>query len=476
MDRLETPRHHASPSIAVLGLGYVGLPTALGLAELGWRVTGADQDTRKVELMRRAEIPFYETGLQPLLAKHLASGRFAVTSDVAAAVRAANVIFVCVGTPQRESGAADLSQVEAATRIIAENLNGYKLIVEKSTVPAITARWIQETLDHSGPHSGNGLGAHEQGADFDVASNPEFLREGQALENFFHPDRIVIGAESERARTILEEIYRPFDCPIVFTTPTTAELIKHSANAFLAAKISFINMVADVCDALGADVKDVARGMGLDPRIGPDFLEAGIGFGGYCFPKDLRAFIHLAKAHGVECSILESVERVNQRRIEAFLRKVRGSVGVVQGKTVAALGVAFKPNTDDIREAPSLKVIEALLVEGASLRIYDPQAVPNARRLLPERAGRVAYCSSPYEAARGSAALVILTEWDEFRALDLGRLKEIMEAPVIVDGRNIFDPATVSGAGFEYRCMGREPVRKAGAEAFAAVEGASLRR
>jgi UDPglucose 6-dehydrogenase len=453
-------------SIAVLGLGHVGLPTALGLAELGWHVTGADEDAGKVDMMRSGNVPFYEPDLQPLLTKHLSSGQFTLTTDVAVAVRAARVIFVCVGTPQRESGAPDLSQVEAVTRVIARNLNGYKLIVEKSTVPAITAQWIKKTIERfAEAHSGNGAGPREENVGFDVASNPEFLQEGKAVENFFHPDRIVLGTESGRARAILEEIYRPFNCPILFTSPTTAELIKHAANAFLAAKISFINMVADVCDAVGADVKGVARGIGLDPRIGADFLQAGIGFGGYCFPKDLRAFIHLAKEHGVECSLLESVERINQGRIEIFLKKVRKSLWVVQGKTIAALGLAFKPRTDDLREAPSLKIIEALLEEGASLRIYDPETMRNAQRLLPERPGRVAYCSSPYEAARGSAALMILTEWDEFRSLDLRRIRDLMEVPIIVDGRNIFDPVAAASAGVEYYCMGREPVNRAQASA-----------
>lgn len=450
--------------IAVLGMGHVGLPTALGLAELGWEVLGADDDSEKIALLQGGKSWFYEPGLQALLSKHLASGRFQPTHEVAAAIRGASVLFVCVGTPQRESGAADLSQVEAVARTIAQNLNGYKLIIEKSTVPAITGQWIKRIIERYAraemPSKGtNGAGAAEPGGlaapDFDVASNPEFLQEGKAVDDFFHPDRVVLGVDSDRARRILEEIYRPLECPILVTTVSTAELIKHAANAFLSTKISFINMISDVCEAVGADVEEVARGLGLDPRIGPDFLRAGIGFGGYCFPKDLRALIYLAEEHGVDCAMLREVEHINQRRTDLFLRKMRKALWVLQGKTIGVLGLAFKANTDDVREAPSLKVVEALVQEGASLRLYDPQAAPGAQRLFPEHPGRLTYCLSPYDAARGAHALLILTEWDEFRQLDLAGIHEAMETPIIVDGRNLFDPAKMSEAGFEYLSVGR---------------------
>lgn len=449
-------------TLAVLGLGHVGLPTALGLAELGWQVAGADEATEKIDLLNAGKAPFYEPDLQGLLTKHLASGRFRPTCDVGGAVRSASVIFVCVGTPQGESGAPDLSQVEAVARIIARNLNGYKLIVEKSTVPAITARWIKRTIErfaHTESQSGNGAAQPRQSAErpeFEVASNPEFLQEGKAIHDFFHPDRIVIGVETARGRALLEEIYRPLDCPMVVTTPTTAELIKHAANAFLATKISFINMVSDLCDAVGADVQQVAHGLGLDPRIGSQFLNAGIGFGGYCFPKDLRAFIHLAETHGVECPILRGTELVNQQRAGVFLKKLRGALWVVQGKTLAVLGLAFKPHTDDIREAPSLKVIEALLKEGARLRVYDPEAMPATQAALGKESANVVFCASPYEAARGAAALLILTDWDEFLKLDLARMRTEMEVPLILDGRNIIEPAAAQAAGFEYFGMGRQ--------------------
>jgi UDPglucose 6-dehydrogenase len=460
--QVKTGKNKAAIKIAVLGMGHVGLPTALGLAELGWDVIGADDDAQKVKVLQDGKATFYEPEMQALLTKHLGN-RFKVTSDVGKAVAHATVLFVCVGTPQGETGKADLSQVEGVARTVAANLNGYKLIVEKSTVPAITAQWIKRTVIR---HARIGVDDKTNGAsrkqatlsnvpEFDVASNPEFLQEGKAIENFFHPDRIVIGVDSEQARELLETIYRPLQCPIVVTTPTTAELIKHAANAFLSTKISFINMVSDICEAVGADVDSVARGIGLDPRIGTQFLSAGIGFGGYCFPKDLRAFLHLGEEHGADTSLLREVDRINHHRIEIFLAKVRKALWVVSGKSIAVLGLAFKPRTDDIREAPSLKVIEALLREGASVRLYDPEAMPNTQRELPEQPGRVTYCKSAYEAARGAHALLVLTEWDEFRKLDLNQIRKALAVPLIVDGRNIYSPDAVHGAGIEYVSMGR---------------------
>lgn len=451
--------------IAVLGMGHVGLPTALGLAELGWEVLGADSNPETVATLKKGKSWFYEPDLEPLLEKHLATGRFQPTTDVDGAIASATVLFICVGTPQGDDGKADLTQVETIARTVARNLNGYKLIVEKSTVPAVTAHWVKKTIARYArvePTRSNGkhikVRKHTQIPNFDVASNPEFLQEGRAVENFFKPDRIVIGVDSERAQRLLEDIYRPLQCPLVVTNTTTSELIKHAANAFLSTKISFINMVADMCEAVGADVVKVARGIGLDPRIGLGFLSAGIGFGGYCFPKDLRAFAYLGEEHGVDVGMLREVERVNARRIELFLKKVRKALWVVQGKTIAVQGLAFKPRTDDIREAPAFKVIDALLREGASLRLYDPEAMPNAQRVLPEQAGRVAYCRSAYEAAAGSHAMLVMTEWNEFKELDLRRLHDLMEVPVIIDGRNIYEPADARRAGFEYHSMGRESI------------------
>jgi UDPglucose 6-dehydrogenase len=450
-------------TISVLGLGHIGLPTALGLAELGKRVIGADDDAGKVGLIRSGQPTFYEPGLSALLSKHLRSGRFQPMEDVDAAVRAGSIIFICVGTPQKESGQADLSQVEAVARVVARNLNGYKLIVEKSTVPAITAQWLKRTIARYSlgkPPVAAGQSPAESAtaasATFDVASNPEFLREGKALEDFFRPDRIVCGVETERARKILTSLYTPLQRPIVVTDISTAELIKHAANAFLSTKISFINMVSDLCEKVGADVTAVTRGIGLDSRIGPQFLDAGIGYGGYCFPKDVRAFIYLAQEHGVDFSLLQEVERVNQRRIEIFVRKVRRALWILRGKTLGVLGLAFKPETDDIRESVSLRIVRALLEEGSILRLYDPQAMPNAKKELPETPGQIIYCTSAHEAARGAQALLLLTEWEEFRQLDLLQLRDLMEVPVLVDGRNLFDPDTVRKAGFEYVSMGRD--------------------
>jgi UDPglucose 6-dehydrogenase len=440
------------PRIAVLGLGHVGLPTALGFVEMGWEVIGADEDAAKVEMIRSGQAPFYEPGLNDLLARGLASGRLTLCHRVGEAVRDATILFVCVGTPQKDSGEADLSQIEAIARLIACNLNGYKLIVEKSTVPAITAQWIKKTVarfaklvDAPG----------RQAAEFDVASNPEFLQEGKAVENIFHPDRVVVGVESERARELLERLYQPLGCPILFTNVSTAELTKHAANVFLSTKISFINMMADLCEEVGADVTQVALGMGLDPRIGRAFLNAGIGFGGYCFPKDLRAFMYLAREHGVDCGLLQEVENINLQRVELFVKKVRQAVWVLQGKKLAVLGLAFKGGTDDIRESPALRIVKALLGEGAWLRVHDPQAMEATQRELPPQAGRLQYCSSAYEAAREAHALLVLTDWEEYRELNLSRLHEVMEVPVIVDGRNLLNAEAVRSAGFEYLDMGR---------------------
>lgn len=457
--------------IAVIGVGHVGLPTALGLAELGWEVIGADQDEDKIRQLKDGKSPFYEPGLQTLLTRHLASGKFTVTSNVARAIQAATVLFICVGTPQREDGEADLSQIEVIARLIAQHLNSYKLIVEKSTVPAVTSQWIKRTIMRFATaqrrSDGNGLnpavapqridrGSHAP--EFDVASNPEFLQEGRAVENFFRPDRIVLGVETGRGQEILKAIYRPLKRPILVTGLTTAELIKHAANAFLSMKISYINMVADVCEAVGADVSMVSLGLGLDPRIGPDFLSAGLGFGGYCFPKDLKAFIHLAENHGVQGSLLREVERINHQRTERFLDKLRRALWIVQDKTIAIWGLSFKPNTDDIREAPSLKIVKALVEDGARLRMYDPQAMERMRQVFPEQPDRMTYCSSPYQACEGADATLLLTEWEEFQTVDLQRVAKLMELPILLDGRNVLDPEKARRAGLEYISMGRRDV------------------
>ncbi|MFN3422233.1 MAG: UDP-glucose dehydrogenase family protein, partial [Armatimonadota bacterium] len=330
-------------------------------------------------------------------------------------------------------------------RTVAENLNGYKLIVEKSTVPVQTAQWIKRTILR---YAGND-------AEFDVASNPEFLREGTAVRDFFHPDRIVIGVESERAKEWLLELYKPLNAPIVVTDVNTAELIKHAANSFLALKISFINMISDLCEAVGADVTEVARGIGLDPRIGPHFLQAGIGYGGYCLPKDLKAFIHIAEEHRVDFSLLKEVERINEARIDKFVKKVQRALWVLKDKTLAIWGLAFKPNTDDIREAPSLKIINRLLEEGAKLRLYDPAAIENVKQVFPEDPPKLVYCKSAVEAATNAHAILLVTEWDEFKNIDWAQIRQVVALPIIVDGRNCLDPKVVKEAGFEYYGIGR---------------------
>jgi len=439
-------------TIGILGLGHVGLPTAVGLAELGWQVIGTDNDAQKVALIAQGKSPFYEPDLEPLLQKNLAEGRLWVTADVGEAVRASDILFICVGTPQRPDGSADLSQVEAVIRTVAENLNGYKLIVGKSTVPVQTAQWIKRTLQRYA----------NTDAAFDVASNPEFLREGTAMRDFFHPDRIVIGVESERAKEWLMTLYRPLHAPILVTDPNTAEVIKHAANSFLALKISFINMVADLCEATGADVAKVAEGIGLDPRIGPHFLQAGIGFGGYCLPKDLKAFIRIAEEHKVDFSLLKEVERINEERLDRFIRKVRQALWVLKDKVLAIWGLAFKSNTDDIREAPSIKIVQRLLDEGACLRLYDPAAMDNFRRLFPEEPPKVRYCASAEEAAEGAHAILLLTEWERFRQVNWDELRRVVALPIVVDGRNFLDPVTLQQAGFEWHGMGRPSVYPCG--------------
>jgi len=436
--------------IAVIGMGHVGLPTALGFASLGWTVLGVDSSEALISLIAEGKVPFYEPGLDELLKQQLGKN-FLPVVDMDEAIRQATILFLCVGTPQKENGQADLSQVEAAARTIAHNLNGYKLIVEKSTVPAITAQWICRTIRRFATN-GN---SNPQSLDFDVASNPEFLQEGVALRNISRPERIVCGVESMRARRMLEEVYRPVPARVLITGTSTAEIIKHAANSFLSMKISFINMVSDLCDAIGADVSQVAEGIGMDPRIGSSFLQAGIGFGGYCFPKDLRAFIYLAEEYGIDFSLLKKVEEINEKRTEMFIKKLRNALWVLHDKTIAVLGLAFKAGTDDTRESPSLRIVDALRKEGATLRLHDPKAMPLLKQVVAEEDGKLTYCESPYAAAANAQALLILTDWAEYKLLDWARLRQLMELPLIVDGRNLLDPDTIRDAGFEYISVGR---------------------
>ena len=431
--------------LGVFGTGYAGLVTSVCFAELGHTVTAIDKDPDVVARLSDGTPTIHEPGLQELLTSNLEAGRLRFTNAADDVVSASDIVFLCVGTPPRSDGRADLCQVEEVARTIAPLLDGYKLIVEKSTVPARTARWVDWTIRR--------LSGSER--EFDVASNPEFLREGTAVRDFLEPDRIVIGADTDRARSLLLDLYeQSFDCPIVATSVTTAELIKQTSNAFLATKISFINMVADLCEELSVDVATVARGVGLDPRIGGHFLKAGLGFGGSCLPKDLSALISVAEDNGVDVAMLREVERINTARVDRLLAKVERALWVLRHKVVGVLGVSFKPETDDIRGAPSLGVLSRLREAGAILRVYDPAAAAKLAALHPPD-DRLTYVASASEAAQDAHALVILTEWDEFRSLDWGGVRALMHNPIIVDGRNLFEPARMQAAGFEYYSLGR---------------------
>ncbi|MBI2870215.1 MAG: UDP-glucose/GDP-mannose dehydrogenase family protein [Candidatus Omnitrophica bacterium] len=427
--------------ISIIGAGYVGLVTGACLAELGHHVTCMDSDRSKMLLLKANTMPIYEPGLGELVRRNRKSRRLGFTSRLDEAVEISEIIFIAVGTPSRENGAANLTYVENVARQIAEAMTGYRLIVEKSTVPVATGEWIERTIR-----------LHvKKGIEFDVASNPEFLREGSAVQDFLHPDRIVLGVESGRARDILTRLYKPLKAPLVVTDMKSAELIKHASNSFLATKVSFINAVANLCDQVGADVHEVSRGMGLDRRIGPDFLEAGIGFGGSCFPKDLAAFVKISEDAGVDFTLLKSVSQINKNQRQIFLKRIEENLWNVSGKTIGVLGLAFKPNTDDLREAPSLEVIAWLRKEGARIRAYDPQAMPKARQVLKG----ITFVRDAYQAAQGADALVIVTGWDEFRKLDLKKIKEMMKYPLVLDGRNIYSPAHMKELGFRYVGIGR---------------------
>jgi UDPglucose 6-dehydrogenase len=432
--------------IAVIGTGYVGLVTAAGLAELGNHVIGTDKDGEKIDRISQGLVPIYEPGLDELLAENIGKGRLSFSSDLNAVIREADVIFVCVGTPQHSDGSADMSQIEEVSRLIADNLNRFKLVVEKSTVPVKTSFWIKRTI---------GL-YKKTDTDFDIASNPEFLREGSAVSDFLHPDRIIIGVETERARDLLCGIYEKLRDRVVVTNIDTAELIKHASNSFLALKISYINLISNICDKTDANVEQVAEGMGLDPRIGRRFLKAGVGYGGSCFPKDIKALVKIGEDLGVDMSLLKEADRVNVDRTRVFVELIKQTLWILKDKRIAVLGLAFKPETDDIREAPSIRIVRELLRQGARLRLYDPQAMENMKEVCPPEPDRLEYCASAYQAAEGANALIVLTEWEEFAGLDLERVKAAMANPIIVDGRNVFDPAAPRQFGFEYFSVGRK--------------------
>lgn len=431
--------------IAMIGTGYVGLVSGACFADFGHHVTCIDKDAGKIAALQRGEIPIFEPGLNQLVATNTAAGRLDFATDLSAPVAEADAVFIAVGTPSRRGdGHADLTYVHAAAREIAANVTGFTVVITKSTVPVGTGDDVERIIAETNPQ-----------ADVLVASNPEFLREGAAIRDFKHPDRIVVGTDDERARKVITEIYRPLylnQAPIMYTGRRTAELIKYAANAFLATKITFINEIADLAERAGADVQEVARGIGLDNRIGSKFLHAGPGFGGSCFPKDTRALVKTAQDHDAPLRIVEAVLAVNDSRKRAMARKVAAALGgQLRGKTIGVLGLTFKPNTDDMREAPSIPLITALQDMGAQVRAYDPEGMEQARLELPA----IAYCDNPYACAEGADALVIVTEWEQFRALDLRRLKREMAQPVIVDLRNIYRPEEMAEHGFAYESIGR---------------------
>jgi UDPglucose 6-dehydrogenase len=433
--------------IAVIGAGYVGLVSGACFSEFGVSVVCVDNDAAKVERLQRGEVPIYEPGLEQIVAGNLASGRLSFTTKLPDAVAGSDAVFIAVGTPSRRGdGHADLSYVFAAAEEIGRALSGYTVVVTKSTVPVGTGRKVAAILRQVRPDG-----------EFDVVSNPEFLREGSAIEDFMHPDRVVIGSDSERARAVMRALYRPLyliETPMLFTGVETAELIKYAANAFLAAKITFINEIADLCEAVGGDVQDVARGIGLDGRIGRKFLHAGPGFGGSCFPKDCLALVRTAEEAKSPLSLVETVMRVNDTRKRRMADKIIAACGgSVAGKRLAVLGLTFKPNTDDMREAPSLAILPALAAAGATIRAFDPEGMAEAEKLMPD----LVYCPDPYATMSDADALVLLTEWNVFRALDLARVRELLATPLVIDLRNIYPPQEMTAAGLAYVSIGRAP-------------------
>lgn len=446
--------------LTVIGCGYVGLVTGACLAAAGHEVHCTDIDEKRIDQLKAGKVPIYEEHLEEVLKRSVAEKKISYTANAGEAIRAGEVIFICVGTPPKESGEADLSAIDHVARQIATEARTSKLVVEKSTVPALTGVQLQKAL---AAYSQNGS------LKFEVASNPEFLREGTAVGDFFHPDRIVVGVENEKCAAAMREIYAPilerkFHCPVhagkcpggtsgelLITTINSAELIKHASNSYLALKISYANVISDLCERIGADVEEVTHAMGLDPRIGTQFLKAGLGFGGFCFPKDIQAFIHLSSSMGVEFDMLKAAERVNKQRIDRFFEKVHKALWVIKGKKVAVLGLAFKANTDDIRFAPALDVIRRLLAEGAEVHASDPEAISRTKPLLPS----VIYHEDPYEALKGADAALVCTEWKLFRDLDWEKAGQSMARRLVIDGRNLYSPKKMQEMGFDYHSFGR---------------------
>ena len=430
--------------IAVIGTGYVGLVTGTCFSEFGNEVICVDNDKSKINKLKDGVIQIYKPGLDVLVAKNVRENRLSFTSDIKEAIEKSLIIFIAVGTPPKPDGSANLSYIEAVSKDIAKYKNGYKVVVNKSTAPVGTGKWIRKVIEDNQAEKMN----------FAVASNPEFLREGSAIDDFMRPDRVVIGAEQEEAMAIMKDLYSPLyliETPIVLTNIETAELVKYAANAFLATKISYINEMSNLCDLLGADIHDVARGMGLDNRIGRKFLHAGPGYGGSCFPKDTSAIYHLAKKRGFDLKIIGSTIDVNKKQREIMFEKIKSGLGDLKGKTIAFLGLSFKPNTDDMRDAPSIDIIQNLIKEGANIRAFDPVAVENAKKIMPD----VKYCKETYETVKDCDALVFMTEWNQFRSLNMEKIKSLLKQPIIFDLRNIYEPSKMKQSGFVYSSVGR---------------------
>lgn len=430
--------------IGIIGTGYVGLVTGACFAEFGLFVTCVDKDEKKIKALKKGEIPFYEPGLDELVKRNVKQGRLVFTTKIAKAVESSLVIFIAVGTPRRGDGSADMKYVEEVAGEIANRMDDYKVIVTKSTVPVGTGEKIREIISRN----------LKSRMDFDIVSNPEFLREGSAIEDFMRPNRVVLGAASPQAVAIMKDLYKPLyllETPFVITNIETAELIKYASNSFLATKISFINEIAILCEKVGADVHMVAKGMGLDQRIGSKFLHPGPGYGGSCLPKDTTALLKIAEDYNVHLGIVDAAVSANERQRGHMVERIKESMGELKGKTLAVLGLSFKPNTDDIRDAPSVPIIKTLLKEGAKIRAYDPVSMEEAEKILPE----IKYCKDPYNTLKGADALIIMTEWNQFRNLELDKIKALLNSPIFFDLRNIYDPQKMREKGFHYYSVGR---------------------
>ena len=430
--------------IAIVGSGYVGLVTGVCLAEIGHEIICVDNNKEKIKKLKKGISPIFEPGLEELLRKNMKKGKITFLDSVKKATPVCDVIFIAVNTPPRPDGSADLQYVEKVCIEIANSMNRYKIIVEKSTVPVQTGRKVKQTIELY----------NRRKIPFDVVSNPEFLREGTALNDFLKPDRIVVGVESEKAKKIMKRIYAPIKAPIIFTNIETAELIKHASNSFLATKISYINAVANIAEKVGADIKDISKAMGMDKRIGPYFLNAGVGFGGSCFPKDVLAFIHMAKEVGIDFNFLKEVYRINEEQRKRVVEKLKEILWNIEDKKIAVWGLSFKPNTDDLRNAPSIVIVEELLNSHAKVFVYDPVAIKNFKKIFGRNKG-LFYAKNVYETIKHAEAVLILTEWDEFKKVDMKKVKNAMKIPVLIDGRNMFDKEKMEKFGFIYRGIGR---------------------